>query len=83
MNTNGNTALSISDVYLIYQKIQGAQWPNGIPPYLFFTQAEWSIIKSATADLSQTYPGEQVPVLTNPQTNGSISYYFLITGRQK
>lgn len=83
MNTNGNSRLSVSDVYLIYQKIQGASWPTGIPPYLFFTQTEWSIIKSANSNLSQSYPGEAIPVLTNPQTNGSTAYYFLITGKQK
>ena len=83
MNTNGNSALSISDVYLVYQRIQGANWPNGIPSYLFFTQAEWSVINAASSNVSQIYPGSQSPTLTNPTTGGSTNYYFLITGKQK
>jgi hypothetical protein len=44
MNSNGNSNLTITDIYLIFKKINGNQWPTGIPNYRIFTQSEWSNI---------------------------------------
>lgn len=81
MNTNANNTLSISDVYLAYRKINGYNWPSGVPSYRLFTQQEWTIINSSTTNLMGTYPGSQVITLTNPTVGGSATYYLIKTGQ--
>jgi hypothetical protein len=80
MNTNGNSNLTISDVYLIYRKNNGGVWPAGIPNYRLFTQSEWSIISSSTSNLMSLYPGVQSITITNPKAGGSSVYYLVKTG---
>ena len=80
MNTNGNNNLSISDVYLIYRKINGSSWPTGVPGYRLFTQSEWSIIGPSNLNLISTYPGNQTITLTNPTVGGSSNFYLIKTG---
>ena len=81
MNTNANNTLSISDVYLAYRKINGYNWPSGVPSYRLFTQQEWTVINSSTSNLIATYPGSQVITLTNPTAGGSSTYYLIKTGQ--
>jgi hypothetical protein len=83
MNTNNNSYLSISDVYLIYQKTHGKDWPSGVPAYRLFTQAQWSAINSSTSNLAATYPGQQTLTITNPTTNSSSNFYLVITGSKR
>jgi Ig-like domain CHU_C associated len=80
MNTNGNLALSISDVYLIYRKINGTNYPLGVPDYRIFSQSEWNIINSSSTNLMQSYPGSQTITLTNPIVGGSSVFYVIKTG---
>lgn len=80
MNTNGNSALTITDVFLVYQKRNGSSWPTGVPSYRIFTQTEWSAIDSSTLNLMSTYIGTQSMTLTNPTTGGSTSFYLVRTG---
>ena len=82
MNTNLNNSLSISDVYLVYRKMNGGNWPAGVPSYRLFTQAEWSVIGQSTANLLATYPGVQTVTLTNPTVGGSSNFYLIKTGHQ-
>jgi hypothetical protein len=82
MNTNSNNNLSISDVYLVYRKINGGNWPAGVPSYRLFTQAEWSVIGQSTANLLAAYPGVQTVTLTNPTVGGSSNFYLIKTGHQ-
>jgi hypothetical protein len=80
INTNGNSILSISDIYLMHKKINGNLWPNGIPSYRIFTQSEWNIINSSSNNLISTYPGAQSIILNNPTAGGSSVYYLIKTG---
>jgi hypothetical protein len=83
MNTNGNTYLTISDIYLIYQRTHGANWPTGVPVYRLFSQSEKTIIDNSTSNLLNSYPGQQTVTLTNPATNSSSTYYLITTGAEK
>ena len=78
MNTNGNSNLTISDVFLIYKKMNGITW--SAPAYRLFTQTEWSIINSSTSNLSASYPGTQSITLTNPTAGGNSTFYLIKTG---
>ena len=78
MNTNGNSNLTIADVFSIYKKINGSVW--SVPSYRLFTPAEWSIINSSSSNIVATYPGTQTITLTNPTTGGSSSFYLIKTG---
>lgn len=78
MNTNGNANLTISDVYLIHKRINGAAWTG--PSYRLFTNTEWSIINSTTSNISSSYPGTQTITLTNPTAGGSSTFYLIKTG---
>lgn len=80
MNTNDNGNLSITDVYLIFRKVNGANWPTGVPSYRIFSQSEWAAISSSVQNLRSTYPGSQTVTITNPPTGGSSLYYIVITG---
>jgi len=78
MNTNGNSNLTISDVYLIHKRINGNAFT--VPSYRLFTNTEWSIINTSTSNLSATYPGTQTVTLTNPTAGGSSTFYLIKTG---
>jgi hypothetical protein len=78
MNTNGNSNLTIADVFSIYKKINGSVW--SVPSYRLFTPTEWSIINSSSSNLVATYPGTQTITLTNPTAGGSSSFYLIKTG---
>jgi hypothetical protein len=80
MNGNGNSALTITDIFLVYQKRNGASWPAGVPSYRIFTQAEWSTINTSSLNLMSTYSGSQSVTLTNPTAGGSSTFYLVRTG---
>lgn len=79
MNSNGNSNLTITDIYLIFKKINGNQWPIGVPNYRIFTQSEWSNINSSNTNLLSTYPGVQSMTIT-PVNGGSTNFYLIRTG---
>ena len=81
MDGNINSVLSISDIYLIYRKINGNSWPSGVPNYRILTQQEWTIINSSSVNLVPTYPGSQSITLTNPTAGGSSVFYIIKTGQ--
>jgi len=81
MDANVNSAMTISDIYLIYKKINGNSWPSGVPNYRILTQQEWTLINSAVANLVPTYPGSQSIALTNPTAGGSSVFYIIKTGK--
>jgi hypothetical protein len=78
MNTNGNSNLTIADVFLIYKKINGISW--AVPNYRLFTNTEWSAINTSLINLTSLYSGTQSITLTNPTAGGSSSYYLIKTG---
>ena len=80
LNTNGNSILTITDVYEVYQKTYNIPWNNGVPTYRLFNQSEWSIINSSTVDLRTTYPGLQSLTIQSPTNNGTSNIYLIRTG---
>jgi hypothetical protein len=80
MNSNGNSNLTITDIYLIFKKINGNQWPTGIPNYRIFTQSEWSNINSSSANLLSTYSGVQTMTISSPVAGGNTNFYLIRTG---
>ena len=81
MNTNSNSNLTISDIYLMHKKLNGAAWPNQTPESRLFTHAEWSAISSANSNQTSVYPGSQTITLTNPLAGGSSTFYLIKTGK--
>jgi hypothetical protein len=81
MNINGNDSLTISDVYLIYKKINGSNWPVNTPSYRLFTQSEWNTINTLTGNLTSSYPGQQSITLTNPTAGSNSTFYLIRTGK--
>jgi len=80
MNSNGNSNLTITDIYLIFKKINGNQWPTGIPNYRIFTQSEWSNINSSSTNLLSTYSGVQTMTISSPVAGGNTNFYLIRTG---
>jgi hypothetical protein len=80
MNSNGNSNLTITDIYLIFKKINGNQWPTGIPNYRIFTQSEWSNINSSSANFLSTYSGVQTMTISSPVAGGNTNFYLIRTG---
>jgi hypothetical protein len=80
MNASNNSLLTVTDIFLIYRKINGNQWPSGTPGYRIFTQAEWNQIGSFVGNPAITYPGTQTVTLTNPTAGGSQVFYVISTG---
>jgi hypothetical protein len=80
LNTNGNSILTITDVYEVYQKTYNIPWNSGVPTYRLFNQSEWSIINSSTVDLRTTYPGLQSLTIQSPTNNGTSNIYLIRTG---
>lgn len=80
MDSNGNSNLTITDIYLIFKKINGNQWPSGIPNYRIFTQSEWSNINSSSVNLLSTYSGVQTMTISSPVAGGNTNFYLIRTG---
>jgi hypothetical protein len=80
MDVNGNSILSVTDIFLIYRTINTSSLPSGIPSYRLFTQAEWNSISTSTSNLVSSYPGSQTITITNPTSGGSSVFYLIKTG---
>lgn len=80
MNTNANNLLTITDVFLMYKKINSGVWLIPTPTYRLFTPVEWNIINTNTSNLIGTYPGTQTLILNNPKAGGSSIHYLVRTG---
>jgi hypothetical protein len=80
MNTNPNSILTVTDIFLIYRRINSNTWPAGTPSYRIFTQQEWNQITTFVGNPSILYPGTSSLVLTNPLAGGSQVFYVIRTG---
>ena len=80
MDTNDNDNLTITDVYLIYARINGRGWKTGIPNYRIFTSTEWDTINISSSNLKSTYLGMQTITLTGLTNKGTSNYYLIRTG---
>lgn len=82
MDVNGDNELSITDVYLVFMKILGRNWVNGIPDYRIFTPTEYNTINSSTLNLRNTYTGQQSYTIPNIGNKDSTDFYLIRTGYQ-
>lgn len=81
MNVNGNSSLTITDIYLVYQRINGSSWPSNTPNFRLFSQPEWTLISDTTANLSDVYPGFQMINTENLTSGQSSNFYLVRTGK--
>ena len=80
MDVNGNSNLTVTDVFLIFKKINGLSWQPGQPTYRIFTQQEWNSIQVTSGNPALIFPGTQNLVLTNPSAGGTSNLYLIRTG---
>ena len=80
MDVNGNSNLTVTDILLIYKKMNGFSWTNGMSTYRIFTQPQWTAIQSTGGNPALVFPGSQSITLTNPTAGGSSSLYIIKTG---
>ena len=82
IDANNNNSLSITDVFLIYSKVNSniLTWPNSTPDYRIFSATQWSTINSGTANMKSTLPGQQSLLIDGPVSGGTTNFYIVRTG---
>jgi hypothetical protein len=82
MDANGNSTLSITDVYLIFSRANNnlQNWPNSTPTYRLFQASQWSTINSSTSNLTTTLPGAQSLIVNAPVSGSTTNFYLVRTG---
>lgn len=79
-DVNRDDSISVSDIYLIYQRINSIPWISGIPSYLFFTESEWNTISQGTSNLISTIPGSQSYIKSDPISSDTTNFNIIRTG---
>jgi len=79
---NGNSNLTITDVYQIYYKLAGgiANWQFSVPTYRLFTTSQWSTINTSSVNLTSTISGTQSITLDSLISNDTTNLYLIRTG---
>lgn len=82
MDANGNSNLTITDVYQIYYRLAGGigNWQFSVPSYRLFTTSQWLIISSSSTNLTSTYTGTQSITVDSLLSNGTTNLYLVRTG---
>ena len=82
MDANGNSTLSITDVFLVYSKANSnlTAWPNSTPVYRIFKASDWTPINSGTTNLTSTYPGVQTLTVDSLVSGATTNFYLVRTG---
>ena len=80
MDVNNNNLLTISDIYLIYYKINVSSWLLATPTYRLFTSSQWSVINASNINLASTYSGVQTLTFDGLVLNGTTNIYIIRTG---
>jgi hypothetical protein len=82
MDANGNSNLTITDVYQIYYKLAGgiANWQFSVPTYRLFTTSQWSTINTSSVNLTSTISGTQSITLDSLISNDTTNLYLIRTG---
>jgi hypothetical protein len=82
MDVNGNSNLTITDVYQIYYRLAGGigVWQFSVPSYRLFTTPQWSVISSSNTNLTSTYAGTQSITVDSLVSNGATNLYLVRTG---
>lgn len=79
---NNTGTFTISDLYSLYAKNSGILSTLN-PDFRFFTNTEWTTIKTSSINLKSSIPGSQ-NIIIYPATNGGTSNYYCIrTGLKK
>lgn len=77
-DVNNNNLFTVSDVYLQLQKINGKKW--NVSDYKFFTQSQYSNIRTSVVDLRASIPGTQSFINETPINSGITNFYIIRTG---
>lgn len=82
MDANGNSNLTITDVYQIYYRLAGGigVWQFSVPSYRLFTTPQWSVISSSNTNLTSTYSGTQSITVDSLVSNATTNLYLVRTG---
>ena len=82
MDANGNSTLSITDIFLVYSKANSnlSAWPNSTPAYRIFKASDWTPINNGTTNLTSTYPGLQVLTVDALVSGSTTNFYLVRTG---
>jgi hypothetical protein len=82
MDANGNSNLTITDVYQIYYRLAGGigSWQFSVPSYRLFTTSQWAAISSSNTNLTSTYTGTQSIIVDSLLSNGTTNLYLVRTG---
>jgi hypothetical protein len=82
MDANGNSNLTITDVYQIYYRLAGGigNWQFSVPSYRLFTTSQWLVISSSSTNLTSTYTGTQSITVDSLLSNGTTNLYLVRTG---
>jgi hypothetical protein len=82
MDVNGNSILSITDVYLIFSKANSnlVNWPSPVPVYRLFTSSQWTPINAGTNNQVSTFPGLQSLTLDGLVSGATTNFYLIRTG---
>jgi hypothetical protein len=82
MDANGNSNLTITDVYQIYYRLAGGigSWQFSVPSYRLFTTSQWTAISSSNTNLTSTYTGVQSITVDSLVSNGTTNLYLVRTG---
>ena len=82
MDANGNSTLSITDIFLVYSKANSnlSAWPNSTPAYRIFKASDWTPINNGTTNLTSTYSGLQVLTVDALVSGSTTNFYLVRTG---
>jgi hypothetical protein len=80
---NRDNSITISDVYMIFQKINGNPWQNSTPSYLYFDSTIWNTIYQSTSNLRNLIPGSQFILIVDPISSDTTNFNLIRTGFEK
>lgn len=82
-DVNRDDDITISDIYSIFQKSNGAQWKAGVPAYLYFSENSWDSVYQTTSNLRSAIPGAQSITITKPVSSDTTNFNLIRTGFEK
>lgn len=82
-DVNRDGEITISDIYGIFQKSNGAPWKSGVPSYLYFKESSWDSVYQSSSNLTSTIPGSSYILITKPTSLDTTNFNFIRTGFEK
>ena len=80
MDVNDDNKLTISDVFLIFAKINRSSWIVQPPNYKIFNETEWNTIVNSSSNLKSSVTGSSSILINNLQTSSSTNFYVARPG---